>query len=72
MNNWLQVLEVISPRNILSAMRIMPLLIATVLMAPAWALWIFLPSSRQQLMMDLMGKLIEWTKATRDVPPSRR
>ncbi|MFF3358848.1 hypothetical protein ACFYWN_41080 [Streptomyces sp. NPDC002917] len=68
MFSWLQLLEQFSPRHVLTALRILPLLIATVLMAPAWALWIFLPASRQQLMIELMSKLIEWTRATRDTP----
>ncbi|MFE2992249.1 hypothetical protein [Streptomyces sp. NPDC059262] len=71
MDFWLRLLEQFSPRNILSALRIIPLIIATTLMAPAWCFWIFLPRDRQQLMIDLMSKLIEWTKATRDAQRRR-
>ncbi|MFD7324269.1 hypothetical protein ACFV9D_24760 [Streptomyces sp. NPDC059875] len=71
MANWLPFLELFSPRHVLTALRIVPLIIATVLLAPAWCCWIFLPRSRQELMIDLTTKLIDWTKATRDAPQRR-
>lgn len=63
-----QILELVSPRHLLTALRILPLIIVVVLLAPAWLFWIFLPDERQKRVIDLMKQLIEWTKATRDEP----
>ncbi|MDT0616481.1 hypothetical protein [Streptomyces lancefieldiae] len=69
MTTWL--LEPVHPRHVLEALRIVPLIIVTILLAPAWSCWIFLPRSRQELLLDLTGKLITWTRATRDTPQRR-
>ncbi|MFF9673717.1 hypothetical protein ACF1GS_18790 [Streptomyces eurythermus] len=61
-----QFLELVSPKYLLAALRILPLIIVVVLLAPAWTFWIFLPEGRQKRVIDLMKQLIEWTKATRD------
>ncbi|MET8687407.1 hypothetical protein ABZV77_24650 [Streptomyces sp. NPDC004732] len=58
-------LDLISPRHLLVALRIVPLILVVVLLAPAWLSWIFLPESRQLRVIDVMQKLIDWTKATR-------
>ncbi|MGW7421983.1 hypothetical protein ACWGJB_18295 [Streptomyces sp. NPDC054813] len=65
-----QFLELVSPKHLLAALRILPLIIAVVLLAPAWICWIFLPEGRQKRVIDLVKQLIEWTKATRDEPSS--
>ncbi|MGW0880360.1 hypothetical protein [Streptomyces sp. NPDC002671] len=61
-----QILEVVSPKYLLGALRILPLIIVVLLLAPAWLSWVFLPENRQRRVIDLVKQLIEWTKATRD------
>ncbi|MFD8614474.1 hypothetical protein [Streptomyces sp. NPDC059631] len=65
-----QFFEVVSPKHLLVALRILPLIIVVALLAPAWMLWVFLPEQRQKRVIDLMKQLIEWTKATREGPSS--
>ncbi|MDX3577223.1 hypothetical protein [Streptomyces sp. FL07-04A] len=65
-----QFLELGSPKHLLAALRILPLIITVVLLAPAWFFWIFLPEGRQKRVIDLVKQLIEWTRATRDESPS--
>ncbi|WP_406722866.1 hypothetical protein OG968_23985 [Streptomyces althioticus] len=64
------ILELVSPKYILEALRIFPLIIVVVLLAPAWLSWVFLPEGRQKRVIDLVKQLIEWTKATRDERPN--
>ncbi|MEU9241614.1 hypothetical protein [Streptomyces sp. NPDC048385] len=59
-----QLLELVSPKHLLAALRILPLIIVVVLLAPAWLFWIFLPEGRQTRVIDLVKELIRWTKAT--------
>ncbi|OIJ97755.1 hypothetical protein BIV25_13180 [Streptomyces sp. MUSC 14] len=65
------ILDSINPKHILGALRILPLIIVVVLLAPAWLSWVFLPESRQKRVIDLVKQLIEWTKATREDGPTR-
>ncbi|MGW3118523.1 hypothetical protein ACWDBW_15530 [Streptomyces sp. NPDC001107] len=58
------ILELVSPKYILGALRIVPLIIVVVLLAPSWLSWAFLPESRQKRVIDLIKQLVEWTKAT--------
>ncbi len=65
------ILELVSPKYILGALRILPLIIVVVLLAPAWLSWVFLSESRQSRVIDLVKQLIEWTKATREESPTQ-
>jgi hypothetical protein len=59
-------LEVVNPKHILGALRILPLIIIVLLLAPCWLCWVFLPEARQKRVIDLVKQLIEWTRATRE------
>ncbi|MCX4804792.1 hypothetical protein ACFWWM_06055 [Streptomyces sp. NPDC058682] len=59
------VIDLLSPRHLLAALRLIPLILVSVLLAPAWLAWIFLPPSRHDALIQVMQKLIEWTRAAK-------
>ncbi|MDQ0847493.1 hypothetical protein [Streptomyces sp. V1I6] len=62
---FLSILEIFNPRYLLIALRFLPVLLVVILMAPAFMMWIFLPSARHEALLLVMQKLIDWTKVTR-------
>ncbi|MEB8342589.1 hypothetical protein [Streptomyces endophyticus] len=61
----LAILESISPRYLLMALRLLPVVLVVLLMAPTFLTWIFLPPSRHEALLSVLQKLIEWTKVSR-------
>lgn len=59
-------LDFLSPRYLVAALRVVPVLVVVLLMAPAWICWPFLPPARQNAVIEVLKQLVEWTKATKD------
>lgn len=58
------------PRPSLAALFLLPLLVVVLLSAPAWLTWPFLPRDRQQFVLEVLDRLVRWTRAA--IPPYRR
>lgn len=43
--------------------RVLPVLVIVVLSAPAWLLWVFLPTARQEMVLKMVKELGAWTCA---------
>lgn len=42
-------------------LRLLPVLLVVVLSTPAWLVWPFLPTQRQQFVLDMVRALTAWT-----------
>ncbi|MFE0378889.1 hypothetical protein ACFW1M_25620 [Streptomyces inhibens] len=65
MTSVLAVLDFLSPRYLLMALRLLPVVLVVILMAPAFLTWIFLPPARHDALLSVLQKLIDWTKVSR-------
>ncbi|MGW1619120.1 hypothetical protein [Streptomyces sp. NPDC002172] len=48
----------------LVVLKILPVLLVVVLSAPAWLTWPFLSGRRQQVVLDMVKALADWTLST--------
>ncbi|WP_351231389.1 hypothetical protein [Streptomyces sp. NPDC002133] len=46
---------------------VMPMCLFVVLSAPAWLCWPFLPEQKQRVVIEVMQKLVDWTRACRHI-----
>ncbi|MEU1691913.1 hypothetical protein ABZ590_10230 [Streptomyces hirsutus] len=51
-----------SPKLILVALSFAPLLLFVLLSAPAWLSWPFMAERKQQVLIEVLQKLIDWTR----------
>lgn len=51
-------------RSLLSALFVLPLLAVVLLSTPAWLTWPFLPSGRQKVVLEVLDRLVHWTRVT--------
>lgn len=49
-------------RPVLVALFALPLLAVVLLSAPAWLTWPFLPSGRQEVVLAVLDRLVQWTR----------
>ena len=49
-------------RPVLAALFALPLLAVVLLSAPAWLTWPFLPSRRQEVVLAVLDRLVQWTR----------
>ncbi|ANZ20916.1 membrane protein [Streptomyces noursei ATCC 11455] len=49
-------------RIFLPALSHLPLLLFVLLSAPAWVCWPFMPERKQRVMLEVLQKLIDWTR----------
>ncbi|MBD0675475.1 hypothetical protein [Streptomyces sp. CBMA156] len=49
-------------RHALIGLRVLPVLLIVALSAPAWVSWPFLPERRQQVVLDMVKALADWTR----------
>ena len=49
-------------RGLLVVVRMLPLLVIVCLSAPAWLVWVFLPTDRQQIVLDMVQALAAWAR----------
>ncbi|MFJ2582943.1 hypothetical protein [Kitasatospora aureofaciens] len=49
-------------RPFLVALFALPLLAVVLLSAPAWLTWPFLPSGRQEVVLAVLDRLVQWTR----------
>jgi hypothetical protein len=49
-------------RPVLVALSVLPLLVVVLLSAPAWLSWPFLPAGRQQVVLAVLDRLVQWTR----------
>ncbi|GAA3372149.1 hypothetical protein GCM10017744_102490 [Streptomyces antimycoticus] len=52
-------------KHALVVLKILPVLFVVVLSAPAWLTWPFLSGQRQQVVLDMVKTLAEWTRNTK-------
>ena len=50
--------------------RIIPLLVMVILMAPTWVAWIFLSQSQRDSTIDMVNSMVGWVSATADINPA--
>jgi hypothetical protein len=50
-------------RPFLVSLLLLPLLAVVLLSAPAWLTWPFLPSQRQEIVLAVLDRLVQWTQA---------
>ncbi len=50
-------------RSLLPALFVLPLLAVVLLSTPAWLTWPFLPSGRQKTVLEVLDRLVQWTRA---------
>lgn len=50
-------------RPLFVALSLLPLLAVVLLSAPAWLTWPFLPSRRQEIVLEFLDRLVRWTRA---------
>jgi len=50
-------------RVAITALLVLPLVLIVALSAPAWLVWPFLPEARQDTVLKLLDRLIDWIKA---------
>ncbi|MEE1781740.1 hypothetical protein PUR71_02150 [Streptomyces sp. SP17BM10] len=51
-------------RPFLTALFALPLLAVVLLSAPAWLSWPFLPPGRQDVVLAVLDRLVQWTRAS--------
>lgn len=51
-------------RPFLVVLFLLPLLVVVLLSAPAWLTWPFLPPQRQEVVLAVLDRLVQWTRAT--------
>jgi hypothetical protein len=49
-------------RPFLAALFVLPLLAVVLLSAPAWLTWPFLPSARQEVVLAVLDRCVQWTR----------
>ncbi|MGI5346922.1 hypothetical protein ACQEU8_01860 [Streptomyces sp. CA-250714] len=50
-------------RPFLAALFLLPVLAVVLLSAPAWLTWPFLPPRRQEFVLEVLDRLVRWTRA---------
>ncbi|RAJ29838.1 hypothetical protein K353_06542 [Kitasatospora sp. SolWspMP-SS2h] len=50
-------------RPALVSLLALPLLAVVLLSAPAWLTWPFLPAPRQRVVLAVLDRLVQWTRA---------
>ncbi len=61
---WTSLLEFASPRTFLVVIKFLPVLLIVMLMAPAFMAWPLLRSDKHEALLQVMQKLIDWTRAS--------
>ncbi|MES4908890.1 MULTISPECIES: hypothetical protein [unclassified Streptomyces] len=46
-------------------LKVLPVILVVVLSAPAWLTWPFLSRQRQQVVLDMVKALADWTRHSR-------
>ncbi|WEV26711.1 hypothetical protein OYE22_17035 [Streptomyces sp. 71268] len=49
-------------RPFLVVLYVLPLLTVVLLSAPAWLTWPFLPAGRQRVVLEVIDRLVRWTR----------
>ncbi|MFF3140227.1 hypothetical protein ACFVRU_00450 [Streptomyces sp. NPDC057927] len=52
-------------KHALVVLKILPVLLVVALSAPAWLTWPFLSGQRQQVVLDMVKALADWTRITK-------